>query len=106
MRRRFALVAFAGVSFLFTKAIEHLAVDLREADLAGQNLSRFCFAGANLDGATLKGCSDTTFTKRQPEEHGLDGREAYRSRSDRRGSGRSGHHRRHRHQPLLRTTPA
>jgi hypothetical protein len=45
-------------------SIELEKVDLREADLAGQNLSRFCFAGANLDGATLSGCdlSDATFT--------------------------------------------
>lgn len=37
-------------------SIELEKVDLRGADLAGQNLSRFCFAGSNLDGATLTGC--------------------------------------------------
>lgn len=36
--------------------IELEKVDLRGADLAGQDLSRFCFADSNLDGATLTGC--------------------------------------------------
>ncbi|WP_433465946.1 pentapeptide repeat-containing protein [Spirillospora sp. CA-128828] len=36
--------------------IELEKVDLRGADLAGQNLSRFCFVGSNLEGATLAGC--------------------------------------------------
>jgi hypothetical protein len=43
--------------------IELEKVDLRGAELAGQDLSRFCFAGSNLDGALLTGCdlSETTF---------------------------------------------
>jgi uncharacterized protein YjbI with pentapeptide repeats len=44
--------------------IELERTDLRGAELAGHDLSRFCFAGANLDGAVLTGCdlSDATFT--------------------------------------------
>jgi hypothetical protein len=44
--------------------IELEKVDLRGADLADQNLSRFCFAGSNLDGATLTRCdlSQATLT--------------------------------------------
>jgi pentapeptide repeat protein len=44
--------------------IELEKVDLRGADLGGQNLSRFCFAGSNLDGAILTGCdlTDVTFS--------------------------------------------
>lgn len=43
--------------------IELEKVDLRGAELAGQNLSRFCFAGSNLDSAVLAGCdlSHVTF---------------------------------------------
>lgn len=43
--------------------IELEKVDLRGADLAGQDLSRFCFAGSSLDDAILTGCdlSGTTF---------------------------------------------
>lgn len=43
--------------------IELEKVDLRGAELAGQDLSRFCFAGSSLDGATLSGCdlSGATF---------------------------------------------
>jgi hypothetical protein len=37
-------------------SIELEKVDLRGAELAGKNLSRFCFAGSNLDAATLTGC--------------------------------------------------
>jgi hypothetical protein len=36
--------------------IELEKADLRGAELAGLNLSRFCFAGSNLDGAILTGC--------------------------------------------------
>jgi hypothetical protein len=44
--------------------IELERIDLRGAELGGHDLSRFCFAGANLDGAVLTGCdlSDATFT--------------------------------------------
>jgi pentapeptide repeat protein len=44
--------------------IELERTDLRGAELTGLDLSRFCFAGANLDGAMLTGCdlSDATFT--------------------------------------------
>jgi len=43
--------------------IELEKVDLRGAELAGQDLSRFCFADSNLDGADLTGCdlSKATF---------------------------------------------
>ena len=44
--------------------IELEKVDLRGADLAGHDLSRFCFAGSNLEGANLTGCdlTGTTFS--------------------------------------------
>jgi hypothetical protein len=44
--------------------IELEKVDLRGADLAGHDLSRFCFAGSNLEGANLSGCdlTGTTFS--------------------------------------------
>lgn len=44
--------------------IELEKVDLRGAELAGQDLSGFCFAGSSLDDATLTGCdlSGTAFT--------------------------------------------
>jgi Pentapeptide repeats (8 copies) len=44
--------------------IELEKVDLRGADLAGHDLSRFCFAGASLEGANLSGCdlTGTTFS--------------------------------------------
>jgi hypothetical protein len=43
--------------------IELEKVDLRGAELSGQDLSRFCFADSNLDDALLTGCdlSETTF---------------------------------------------
>ncbi|MGP3918828.1 pentapeptide repeat-containing protein [Nonomuraea sp. 10N515B] len=43
--------------------IELEKVDLRGADLAGLDLSRFCFADSNLDDVILAGCdlSETTF---------------------------------------------
>ncbi|WP_328491354.1 pentapeptide repeat-containing protein [Streptomyces sp. NBC_00414] len=43
--------------------IELEKVDLRGAELVDRDLSRFCFAGSNLDGANLTGCnlSHTTF---------------------------------------------
>ncbi|MCX5238949.1 pentapeptide repeat-containing protein [Streptomyces prunicolor] len=45
-------------------SIELEKVDLRGAELVDHDLSRFCFAGSNLDGANLTGCdlSHTTFT--------------------------------------------
>jgi len=44
--------------------IELEKVDLRGADLAGHDLSRFCFAGSNLEGANMTGCdlTGTTFS--------------------------------------------
>ncbi len=44
--------------------IELEKVDLRGANLAGHDLSRFCFAGSNLEGANLTGCdlTGTTFS--------------------------------------------
>jgi len=43
-------------------SIELEKVDLRGADLAGCDLSRFCFAGSNLEGANLSGCDLTGAT--------------------------------------------
>jgi hypothetical protein len=45
--------------------IELEKVDLRGADLTRHNLSRFCFAGSNLDDAILTGCdlTDATFSR-------------------------------------------
>ena len=45
-------------------SIELEKVDLRRADLAGRDLSRFCFAGSNLEVANLSGCdlTGTTFS--------------------------------------------
>nr|WSY50830.1 pentapeptide repeat-containing protein [Streptomyces sp. NBC_00886] len=45
-------------------SIELEKVDLRGAELVDHDLSRFCFARSNLDGANLTGCdlSHATFT--------------------------------------------
>ena len=55
--------------------IELEKADLRGAHLAGLDLSRFCFAGANLEGATLTGCdlSHATFTDANLKDANLTG---------------------------------
>jgi hypothetical protein len=45
-------------------SIELEKVDLRAAELAGLDLSRFCFADANLDDAILTGCDLSGGTSR------------------------------------------
>jgi hypothetical protein len=56
-------------------SIELEKVDLRGADLAGHDLSRFCFAGSNLEGANLTGCdlTGTTFSGASLKDANLTG---------------------------------
>jgi hypothetical protein len=55
--------------------IELEKTDLRGADLAGHDLSRFCFAGSNLEDANLAGCdlTDTTFSGASLKDANLTG---------------------------------
>lgn len=66
--------------------IELEKVDLRGAELIGCDLSRFCFAGANLDRAILAGCDLTHATFAGASLRGTDLTGARVTRADLRGT--------------------